>query len=132
MVHVIYPPDPKPVPVKVKKLPKPKKKPRPPLIGYRNCAVMAAILGVSNCGMDSLFRGKFSPVTTKTVTKYTTHDPEEVAWDFCNLFAESEEMAQPFVEEAAGWFKKLRRMSSSTIKKTWPDYAPFLEALEEA
>jgi len=91
---------------------------------------MAAVLGISNCGQDGLFKGDNPSIRPKDVRKYK-HDvtAESVAWDFCNHFCETESMAEYHIEEVNHWYNNvLGRMSVEEVRKTWPYYNAFLDA----
>jgi hypothetical protein len=93
----------------------------------KQLAIMAAVLGISNCGQDSLFRGSNALIKPENMKLYIKDNDsvETIAWSFCNLFCETEEMAEYHIREVKSWVKILRRMSVEKIKSTWPDYADF-------
>lgn len=97
------------------------------------CAVMAAILGISNLGMDSTFLGpdrRFTPEDVAEYFKTTTPrflNVENAVLHFANGFLESDEMAAMFVDEAESWNKTLQKETVEQIKRY--RYAEFLEAL---
>ena len=100
-------------------------------------AIMSAILGISNAGMDSVFKGSHALVKPEHVMDYytsprariTTHN---AVYHFGSSFFESESMAETFVEEAEAWVKTLKNKATTTIVKTWPNYQPFMEAIGAA
>ena len=98
-------------------------------------AVMAAIMGLSNAGQDSLFKGPFASVTVEDVkaqvkpVSYETDRLECAVVRFGGGLFENEEMLKMFVDEAKAWVKTLRPMPVDKIKSTWPDYAKFVDAI---
>ena len=95
-------------------------------------AVMAAIMGLSNAGQDSLFKGSSASVTVEDVkASYKTDRLECAVVRFGGGLFENEEMLEMFVDEAKAWVKTLRSMSIDKIKSTWPDYAKFVDALTQ-
>lgn len=95
--------------------------------------LMAAVLGVSNAGKDDLFLRSRDPTLTVDLAKRLYGNPrrpldaEDIAWTFCGWFAESEEMAEIFIDEVRDWLPRVRKMTREKVAKTWPEYAPYLE-----
>lgn len=109
-----------------------------PKLDTNQLAIMAAIIGISNAGMDSVFVGRSPQETPETVKRYydyeckrTYFNVESAVYNFGRSFFESEDMAQMFVDEAKAWVKTLKKMPIEKIKSTWPRYAPFVDAILE-
>jgi len=105
------------------------KKIKAPKLQGNALQIMAALMGTSNIGQDSLFRGRDARVTPEGLRNSYRGVCEQVTWDFAGWFCETEEMAQMAVDECKSWVKTLRKMSIAEICDTWPAYKPFVEAL---
>jgi hypothetical protein len=110
----------------------PKRPSRTPLTGNA-LHVMAAVMGISNLGMDNLFRGR-DPRTTperlaRTYRGAANVTVTSVAWSFASWFCEDDEMGQMAVDECESWLKTLRKMSVEEFCRTWPYYSEYVEAL---
>jgi hypothetical protein len=94
-------------------------------------AVMAAVLGVSNAGMDSTFLGRDPEWPAEKVAQYYHENKdrgisvESAVYAFGSGFFESQEMADMFVDEANSWFKTLK--TEKDVKST--RYDAFLNAI---
>lgn len=105
-------------------------------LNERSAFVMAAILGISNAGMDSSFatktnpKGEFCPCDAAELarSKYTTSVCSAVL-AIGRSFFESEAMADMFVAEAESWLNEIQSTNSETLKKRYKHYANFVDAL---
>lgn len=111
-------------------------------------SILAAIFGISNMGQDHFFRdhGK------KNLFGGTVYSPESAYSDYIRLsnkgydarticdstvnniagsLFENDEQQQWFQDEARSWIKILRKMKPEKIKKTWPDFAKYVDVLME-
>ena len=91
-------------------------------------AIMAAILGISNAGMDMIFLGRDPQVTPADAVKlYRQKDVtvEDAVYAFGQSFFESEAMAEMFIAEAKSWYKQLKTEDDVRPYR----YDAFLDAL---
>jgi hypothetical protein len=95
-------------------------------------AIMAAILGISNAGMDSTFLGRDATVTPEDVGNYYRHEKhitvENAVYTFGQGFFESEAMANMFIEEAKSWVKTLKVLPIDKIRSTYR-FGEFLDVI---
>lgn len=105
----------------------------------KQVAIMAAILGISNAGMDGVFLGNGGSgrdVTPEMVRRhYLGRDygdlVESAVMTFGGGFFENEDMAKGFVDEAKSWVSRLRGKTTTEVKADHPRYAAFVDAISQ-
>jgi len=103
--------------------------------------VAAALMGVSNMGLDHVFKeGGRSRIPGQA--EFTVDDAAELVRDDVGIefavhamaqhYFETETAGAGFVKEAEGWVKKLRTMPVDEMKSTWTRYVEYFDAIAEA
>lgn len=96
--------------------------------------IMAAILGISNLGMDNTFLGPRAQWTPEKVGEYYRNgkdrrwgqDIESAVVTFGRGFLENDQMAEMFYDESRSWYDMLE--TEEDVIKT--RYGTFLEAMK--
>lgn len=94
--------------------------------------IMAAILGISNLGMDNVFIGRDPEWTPKDVGEYYRSERtgdvsvENAVIAFGRGFLENDQMAEMFIDESEHWYEQLK--TKEDVVKT--RMGAFLEAMQ--
>ena len=95
--------------------------------------VVAAVLGISNAGSDHLFHGKraeFSPEDAKRlIGSRFMNSTDDAVFSITRSICETESILEMFREEARDWEKRLGKMDTFEMHRTWSRYSAIIRAV---